>query len=75
MGEPTLPSAALPEVHRECARLRAAFLPVAADALELLATQARAAPEKAAEAWLTGHTYCEAATASMARSAWGLSAE
>jgi hypothetical protein len=73
VGHQSMPSAALPEVALEGARLRASLLPTAADALETLATAPRDKPGRLAAAWLVLHVYCQGAERSLARSAWGLS--
>ena len=72
VGHQSMPSAALPEVALEGARLRASLLATAADALEALATAPRDKPEQVAAAWLVLHVYCQGAERSLARSAWGL---
>jgi len=72
MGEQSLPGAALPEVARECARLRASLMPAAADCLEVLATTARTTPQAVAQGWLALRVYCETAERALVRSGWGL---
>lgn len=71
-GAQSLPTAALPEIARECEALGSLLMPTGADALAALATSAHREPIAAARAWLSLYTYLQAAETSLARSAWGI---
>lgn len=71
-GTESLPSAALPEVAREAARLRAALMGVGADTLTALALAPREAPAEVARAWLALQVYARVAETTLARARWGL---
>lgn len=65
-GAASLPGAALPEVMRECARLREALLSTGADGLEALALSAGDRGARA-RAWLAVHVYLRATTGALSR--------
>lgn len=65
-GGPSLPGAALPEVMRECARLREALFSTGADGLEALALSAGDRGARA-RAWLAVHVYLRSATGALSR--------
>ena len=71
-GAHSLPTAALPELAREGETLRGCLMPTGANALGALATTAHREPPAAARAWLSLHTYLQAAEKVLARSTWGI---
>jgi len=71
-GAQSLPTAALPELAREVEALRGCLMPTGANALRALATTAHREPPAAARAWLSLHTYLQAAEKVLARSTWGI---
>ncbi len=71
-GAHSLPTAALSELARESETLRRWLMPTGARALGALATTAHREPMAAALAWLSLHTYLQAAEKALSRSAWGI---